>query len=706
MKRSEAVLLVLAVFAGLAIRLYFFTGMIASDDLTHARNAAWMFLPVSERPVADMSMGSVPVRRLGVNLPLYLSMRAFGVHEWSLALGPLLFSVAGIGAAYGLLRTLAGRSAGLLAAWVWACLPADVYTATVWLQDNIFATVFALFLLCLAAAERWEKRRYLWALAAGLALGYLEYVKESAYLCFLPLGVWAAYSSWRARRFQWTIVHVFLGFLVVQVLAGWYFWSQGGSPLVFWRETYARYTEVVLRREPPFPFPQNLQIAARYLTQQWVFGYAVVLFPLLALVAALGRRTPLRGLLLMLFVLQVYILQEALKLGSWTQRYILQCSVLFIVFMVLGLRTLLSRLPARWDRYATVLASGAIVLATGTALNKDWQQHGRWRAAVVRQAFAYLDACAAADDTIHVDLNRRILYTRNALELLAGFQQFKGGFEDISVAYDATSGWVVLTHLENQRPPLRPEAAFRGVAPRWLEVFHARNNSGQYYARVYKILPEMPPSAVRVIDNPQLPAAPPDISQFPMQALRCSGAPADFKSTWQGASERVDIGAIDGGLRCDITGSKEDTQRQYGGVKLDVAGMAALRFHLTLINPENVEVVYIDAYDSQRAARLRWQWRLTRTQRERGFDGPVTFIPGHPAGAFQFSGQLAPEAIRSIHVFLRIVPGTQAGFELRAPEVAPVAAAPQPPASQGAASPARRPAQPSAELNALAESGT
>ena len=219
MKRHEIALLSLALLVGLVVRLHFFTGLIASDDLTYAFAAQYMFSSEVERPFEDATAGAVAVRRIGLNLPLFLSMQVFGVHEWSLALAPLVFSLAGIPIMFGLLRLIAGPAAGLLAAWLWACLPVDVYTATLWLPDNIFATVFAAFLLFLYASERRERARWLLAFAAGLALGYLEYVKEIAWIFFVPLVLWSACTWWKTRRFDWRIVHVGLGFLVVQVLA-------------------------------------------------------------------------------------------------------------------------------------------------------------------------------------------------------------------------------------------------------------------------------------------------------------------------------------------------------------------------------------------------------------------------------------------------------------------------------------------------------
>ena len=86
-----------------------------------------------------------------------------------------------------------------------------------WLQDNIYATVFALVLLGLVISERGGRLRFFGALTSGLALGYLEYVKETAVLVFVPLGAWACYASWRARRVDRRVLYAGLGFAIVQI---------------------------------------------------------------------------------------------------------------------------------------------------------------------------------------------------------------------------------------------------------------------------------------------------------------------------------------------------------------------------------------------------------------------------------------------------------------------------------------------------------
>ncbi|MBU0638682.1 MAG: glycosyltransferase family 39 protein [Planctomycetota bacterium] len=676
MKRYEIVLIAAALFAGLGVRLYFYTGLITSDDLSHTYASYRLVHPETQDSFQGVLQGSGNVRRLGVNVPIGLSMLVFGVHEWSLAIVPLTFSLIGIVVISGVCRLLAGPWAGVLGAWMWACLPADVYTATVCLQDNIFATVYATFLLFLLLSERSERRRWLWAVAAGLALGYMQYVKEVGWMCFGPLGLWAVYSTWARRRIDWRIVYIFSGFMLVQAAVGYYYWIHDADPLSYWKLTLGRLFSIYGTRTPTYPFPRVFDQAYKYLCKQWVLGYAVVAFPLLAIAALWSKRTPARALILLLLVAQVYIWLEATKWMNWTQRYTLQLSTLFIAITVAGLHALLSRLPERWGRRLVLVACLSILTATCTALQKDRQQHGRFRGEVIRLAFAYVNANASNDEPIYFDVNPHVpFYTKRAFEALSGFERFKGGFGKLEDAYEAKSGWVVLSHLEQGYMHLRPEASYCGPAPHWLEVFHASNNGGRYYARVLKILPEPPAKPIRIIDKPDYPADPPDVSRFEFEPISFAGAPALFKSCWKRASRSVDLEHVEDGLSCEVTGDPDSSDSQYGGVRFEVAGMQALRLNLSLTNAENVRDLYVYAYGRDKGEPMRWYWSLTPRQRRAALPNPLAFVTGEPSGYFRFGGEIPPNSIEEINVFIRIVPGTRAGFILHSAEVARFTAA-------------------------------
>jgi len=494
MSSRDMALVAAAVLVGLALRLYFYVGLIANDDLTHIFNAHRMFIGGGDYGGENVRLpGGLNARRLGVNVPLGLAMRIFGVHEWSLVLVPLVFSLAGIVIVSALLYVLAGRAAGVLAAWLWACLPADVYSATMVLQDSIFATVFAAGLLALAASERIGRWRGVQALLAGAAFAYLVYVKEVACLLVVPLAIWGAWTLWRARGRDSRVLCLTGGLLAVHAAMAAYFWTQMHEPLGFWTRTWAAYTNFA--HTMPAPVSMSLRWLYGHLFKEWAFGRGILVFLLFLVGLLLDKRAPLRGLLLLLLVTQAIVLVEAARGGSQA-RYLLQITVPFIVITVLGLHSLLNRLRAPWPQRLAAPAAILLVLATAGSLRRnhqEWLEPGPG----IRQAFNYLSACAAADDRIHM-LGRSAAVTGNTFRVLAGFKQFKGGICNVRSPGDAATGWAVLTWSTYSEPA---DESWRTIPPNWLELFRAAGPRSEVVAHVFKILPQAPPPFVQVVSG-------------------------------------------------------------------------------------------------------------------------------------------------------------------------------------------------------------
>lgn len=671
-----------AVLAGLVLRLHYFTGLIASDDLTHAYSSYWMFTSEADRGFADATAGSVPVRRIGVNIPMWACVELFGVHEWSFSLAPLVFSLFGIVTAWGAARLAAGDAAGLIAAWLWAVLPVDVYHATVWLQDSIFASVLALVLLALIAAERCPRHRVVFGVLAGVVLGYLEYVKETAYLLFLPLLLWTVYRSWRARRIELLLAHVLVGFLLVQAIAGVYFYSESGNALTFWKLTFSRYTEHLTEDRIPRPFPENLVAGFDYLFRQWVYGYGVVVLAIGAVAAVLDKRTPQRLLLGLVLATQLGIIVLALRAGSWTQRYMLQATAPLVILAAVGLDGVSRRLSEAWRGRCVALAGVAVVCATALALRGERQQHGRFRAEDVRRAFAYLEATAGPNDRIYT-FGRKVYYegagvpyyTLRALTVLAGFEPFKGGFGKLNEAYEADSGWVVLTHLEGRHALLGSPEMFRGIPPNWLEVFRSESAGGRF-AQVFRVLARDVPAAPVIVDRPLVPAYRPYLADGEMQPMPFCGAAHTYASRrWHAGLAASQFDHYKGGIRCEFTGDPNVPGSHYGGLQLDVPGMHALSFTLELFDSPNIHSVFVYAYGDGNGV-AQWRWTLRHTQRKVGYEGPVHLVPGAASHHFEFDGELDPDQIREVHVFLKVMHGKHAGFAIRNVEIAPAASSP------------------------------
>ena len=481
MRRYEIVVLGACLVIGLALRLFFFSGTLGNDDLRHAYHAYFLFQPDSVKHADIYWPEDTIFRRMGVNLPLWMSMRVFGVHEWSLALPILVFSLGGIVAIFALLRTLAGPAAGLAGAAMWACLPVDVYLATLWLQDNIFSTLLALLLLCLVSlAQALGRSRILIAIVAGMIVGYMQYTKESAVILLGPIAIWSLYKILKSRRLDWSFAHVMGGWVLLHGLMGFLFWKQGGHAW-YWQSTAL----VVTRSQAhPHPPPQVLHALWTRLFDQWLLGFAAVVLPFMVVLALTNRRLPHRPLLGMMLFIQLFAVYAATRMSMGQDRYMQQLTVLFIVFSVLGWHTLLSRLQGRGQRYVTAVAYSGLVLMTGLALNPERQQHGRSRTESLRRAYTFIQDSATENDKIYLFSRpgrRRAGYTARALYQFNGFKRLKGGFDTIEHAQQASSGWVVTSYLDRRFM----EDAGVQISDQWLPMY---TPGGDRWTRVYKIM--------------------------------------------------------------------------------------------------------------------------------------------------------------------------------------------------------------------------
>ena len=133
---------------------------------------------------------------------------------------------------------------------------------------------------------------------------------------------------------------------------------------------------------------------------------------------------------------------------------------------------------------------------------------------------------------------------------------------------------------------------------------------------------------------------------------------------------------IDDGLRFMAGGGTAvpctvlDSESDHAGVELAVTGLGALRFDLTLVNPEHISSVLVTGRTDANHA-IRWRWDLSPGAKRFGFSGPVTLVPGYPSHRFAPAGTTGDAAdVRELSVVIELDRGSRAGFELRHLEVA------------------------------------
>lgn len=148
-----------------------------------------------------------------------------------------------------------------------------------------------------------------------------------------------------------------------------------------------------------------------------------------------------------------------------------------------------------------------------------------------------------------------------------------------------------------------------------------------------------------------------------------------YRSTWTyRASSQV--AEQDDGLRCDIVGSSDTAGGQYGGVAFPVTAPRAVRLEVTFLEPQNIQILYIDGYSAATLKRrplrpdIRWEWHVTKTAPLPAGRSAIRLAAGQASGHFRLSETGDASRIVQTDVFVRIAPGSRAGFILHEVEVA------------------------------------
>ena len=210
------VILVLAV----ELRVLFQTGIGAEDSITYvhfARNLADGAAP------APTALQQWSIARIGLYGPVAVMYALFGVSELTTLAWPFLCSLLGVVWAYLVGRRLAGESAGLLSAFLWALLPTNVAAATALLGDGPIAalSIGAVYFLLVAESHRGFKRAAaLTASFACLVVGILNKLVILLLVVFL-----VAYTVWKwpKNRVMWFWM---TGIVATAVAGLWYYHTQ------------------------------------------------------------------------------------------------------------------------------------------------------------------------------------------------------------------------------------------------------------------------------------------------------------------------------------------------------------------------------------------------------------------------------------------------------------------------------------------------
>jgi 4-amino-4-deoxy-L-arabinose transferase-like glycosyltransferase len=216
---NTAVILLITTIFALALRVANLQGFLNHDDVSYVGDA----LRLAE---GHFVPGQNPWDvRIGIIAPTALILRLFGLHLWSLALYPLMISLASVWLMYAMGKLLFGRQVGLIAALLLACFPEDIYWSTVTYPNlpGAFYGASAVLLALLTIQARSRIRGVALGTACGLALG-ASYLNWEANLMFAALCILIIVRNGVKNRIE-RILSLMLALLCTIGVESFWYWE-------------------------------------------------------------------------------------------------------------------------------------------------------------------------------------------------------------------------------------------------------------------------------------------------------------------------------------------------------------------------------------------------------------------------------------------------------------------------------------------------
>ena len=242
-RRAWTLAAILAVGA-LAVRLWCFTGLIASDDVIYAHYARALAAGRYSLEANHLAL------RFGLLLPVAAVYALLGISEATTALVPLLASVASVALVFFIARRQFGLQAGVIAAVLLASFPLSIHYGSILVPETV-AELYILAAVCLYL-RACESGRPTTATAAGIVLGVAYLTRELAF--FVALAVFME-AAWQ-RRWRLLFAVAFGSFAVV-LGEHLYYWFAAGDPLLRLHALAAhnqRPTAMAFREHPVWRF--------------------------------------------------------------------------------------------------------------------------------------------------------------------------------------------------------------------------------------------------------------------------------------------------------------------------------------------------------------------------------------------------------------------------------------------------------------------
>ena len=225
------------VLFAIALRLIFFGGIGASDDVLYTSYA-------SQLSKGDFSFPATHHgTRLGLLYPESFMYYLFGINDFSSTILVFAASIAGIILAFYFGREFFNEKIGLISAFLLSIFPLDVVFATKLMPDLPSAFFLSLGVFFFLLAEKYEAKlkSRLNFIFSGLSIGIAYLIRESAILILLFFLAYALLY----RKFKISYFFVLFGFVVAFFIESYIFLMHTGDFLYRFHSLISYYPIVV-----------------------------------------------------------------------------------------------------------------------------------------------------------------------------------------------------------------------------------------------------------------------------------------------------------------------------------------------------------------------------------------------------------------------------------------------------------------------------
>lgn len=232
--KPRFLLLAIVLFA-LTLRLIFFTGVNTSDDAIYYNS-------VHEILAGNFHPGFIMTLRLLLLYPTAFFFYLFGASNFSAGLWPLICSLGTLILIYKIGKLIFDEKVGLLAAFLFSFYPLEVIYGTRLTADlptELFITA-SLFLFLKGLKGKGKPNVFYFL--SGIALGLSYLVKELGLLLFVFYFAYMILEILRKRKINWNYSFIFLGFLLVFLFEGFFYYSATGDFLHRFHESINTYS--------------------------------------------------------------------------------------------------------------------------------------------------------------------------------------------------------------------------------------------------------------------------------------------------------------------------------------------------------------------------------------------------------------------------------------------------------------------------------